>query len=141
MTAAARPIPLVRSSPISLRGPAKPDPQRAERARTSAQQLVATGFLQPLLAQARATSIAEGPFAPGDGERRFGPLLDRILADSVTRASNFKLVDAVEGRLLAPTPVRPQAPSRALPLVPNDAWHRAAPHGLRIDPQPLELNA
>lgn len=66
-----------------------------DEARTAAAQFVGMAFIQPLLAQMRESSIAEGPFAPTTAEKRFGPLMDQMLSDRITLAADFPLVDAV----------------------------------------------
>jgi hypothetical protein len=65
----------------------------------TAAQLVSIALVQPILAQLRESSLAEGPFAPGDAERRFGPMLDQELAERITRGTHFPLTDAVARRL------------------------------------------
>ncbi len=68
--------------------------------REAATQLVSSAFLQPIFAQLRESSLAEGPFKAGAAERRFGPLLDSHLADHVAGATRFNLVDAIVNRLM-----------------------------------------
>jgi hypothetical protein len=80
---------------------------REEKLTTAAEQLVAGVLVLPVLDQLRESSQAAPPFAPGDAERRFGPLLDQALADRITRSANFPLVDRVREHLLGP-----DAPSR-----------------------------
>jgi Rod binding domain-containing protein len=65
----------------------------------AATQFVAISFIQPILQQMRQSSIAEEPFAPGAGERRFAPLLDQHLADRIVGSSNFPIVDVVKRHL------------------------------------------
>ncbi len=76
------------------------DPRAA--ARRSAEQMVASLFVQPLLDMA-LESDAEGPFAPGQGEKTFGPLLNQRLADEIVRKARLPLVDAVVDRVLSGT--------------------------------------
>ena len=73
----------------------------ARQAREAAAQLVSIALVQPVFAQLRESSLARGPFAPGDAERRFGPMLDQELADRVTSGSNFPLIDDLARRLAA----------------------------------------
>jgi Rod binding domain-containing protein len=75
-----------------------PQETKREQVREAAEQLVASAFIVPVLASMRETSKAAGPFAPGTVERRFGPLLDQHLADRITQASRFTLVDAIVDR-------------------------------------------
>lgn len=75
---------------------------REQEAEEAARQLVATTFIQPLLEQLNEpTFISEGPFTPGDAERRFSPLLHQHLADRIAEAGDFPIVDAVKRTLLA----------------------------------------
>lgn len=76
------------------------DPRAA--ARRSAEQMVASLFVQPLLDMA-LESEAGGPFAPGQGEKTFGPLLNQRLADEIVRKARLPLVDAVVDRILTGT--------------------------------------
>jgi len=69
-------------------------------ARTAAEQFVSGVFIQPVLAMMRESSMAAGPFAPGDAERRFGPMLDQRLADSITRTARFPLIDRIERQIV-----------------------------------------
>ena len=66
-----------------------------------ARKLVSLAFIEPVLAKLRETNQAAGPFAPGDAERRFGPLFDQHLADRITSSANFPLVDSLREHLLA----------------------------------------
>lgn len=75
--------------------------QRAEQAREAAQQMVASAFIMPVLAKLRESPFLTGPFAPGDAERRFGPLMDQHVADRITAGDHFPLVDQITDHLLA----------------------------------------
>ena len=46
----------------------------------------------------REHSQATGPFAPNISEKRFGPLMDQHIADRITKAANFPLVDVIVDR-------------------------------------------
>ena len=72
----------------------------AKQADDVARKLVSIAFIEPVLAQLRETSQAAGPFAPGDAERRFGPLFDQHVADRITSSANFPLVDSLREHLL-----------------------------------------
>ena len=74
-----------------------------ETLRDAAEQLVSSSFILPILSMIRESSISEGPFAPGMAERRFGPLFDQHIADSITKAANFPLVDSIIDRYLPRT--------------------------------------
>ena len=86
--------------PRSLEGPS-PRGDFAATARDAAARLVSSALVLPILESLRDTPFLEGPFAPGHAERRFGPLLDMHLADRITTASGFGLVDAITHRLEA----------------------------------------
>ena len=62
-------------------------------ARTAAEGLVATSFIKPILTQVRESNNAPPPFGPTSAEKQFGSLLDNELADEITRASQFPIVD------------------------------------------------
>lgn len=71
-----------------------------QRARGAAEEFVSVALIQPILASLRETNGAAEPFAPGDAERRFGPLWDAEIAQRISKAEQFPLVDAVARRLL-----------------------------------------
>ena len=73
----------------------------AETLRASAEKLVASTFILPILAQMRESNQAEGAFAPGMAERRFGPILDQHIADRIVHSADFTLVDRVVAQLSA----------------------------------------
>lgn len=107
----------------------EPDP-----ARDAAEELVAITFVQPILAQLRESNMAAEPFAPGDAERRFGPLWDAAIAQRVVQARGFGLVDAVarsvrvQGDGAAPAPREDPAHARTI-----DATTRQRPATRAID--------
>jgi hypothetical protein len=76
--------------------------QRGQRhpaeTREAATKLVASAFVIPILEELRSANMAEAPFAPGDAERRFGPLLDVQIADQIISAANFRIVDDIVAR-------------------------------------------
>lgn len=63
--------------------------------REAAEQLVATTFIQPILAKAREDPFKVERFHGGQGEKIFGGQLDTILADRIVKKSNFPLVDRI----------------------------------------------
>jgi hypothetical protein len=83
------------------------DRQQSDRqtARAAAGRLVASAFIQPVLSSLRERSFAAPPFEPGPMEKRFGLMLDWQIADRITEAANFPLVDAVADRLMPRTAV------------------------------------
>lgn len=74
---------------IADRGPAA----RAPEPREIAETFVAVALVQPLLAEARKSTWAAPPFAPTQGEKQFGALMDAHVARDVTRAARFPLVE------------------------------------------------
>ncbi len=78
--------------------------------RQAAEEFVAFARVQPLLASLRDPNDAAEPFAPGDAERRLGPLLDAEIAHRIVKKSGYGLVSAVEAQLTrAPAPEGPDA--------------------------------
>lgn len=71
-----------------------------EQVRELAVQLVSTAFVQPALESVRDSGFRSERFAAGDAERRFGPLLDQHIADRVTGASEFPIVDRLTEHVL-----------------------------------------
>ncbi|MEM9883383.1 MAG: rod-binding protein [Planctomycetota bacterium] len=70
-----------------------------DEAHAAADQLVATAFVLPLLAQARNSPFRSELFDGGRAEAAFGQQLDVIFAENITRAANFGLGDAIAKRL------------------------------------------
>ena len=68
--------------------------------REESRKLVAEAFITPLLAQIRENNKAAAPFGPTDGEKRFGPIFDQAVADSMSRPDRFPMVKAVERSIL-----------------------------------------
>jgi Rod binding domain-containing protein len=79
-------------------------------ARNAANQLVSSVFIMPVLASLHDSPFLEPPFAPSFAEKQFQPLLDQHVADRITGASNFSLVDAIVDRLLGPESPPDQGP-------------------------------
>ncbi len=71
-----------------------------EAARRAAERFVAQTLVSPLLKQLREQSWAAPPFAPSSGEKQFVSLQDAHTANSISRASNFPLVDRIAQDLL-----------------------------------------
>jgi len=72
----------------------------ARQTRAAAEEFVAIGLVQPILASMRELNQAAEPFAAGAAERRFGPMLDAEIAQRIVRSANFGLVDSVARQLL-----------------------------------------
>lgn len=70
--------------------------------RKAAGQLVSSTFIMPLLRSLHENSLVVSPFAPGFAEKRFQPLLDQQVADRITSAADFPLIDVITDRLLGP---------------------------------------
>jgi hypothetical protein len=93
-------------TPPSARGPAATSAEQIVLAakgdlRKASQQLVAAALVEPALASMREGSTAVEPFAPTTAEKRFGPMLDSMLADRIVGASNFELPKMIERQLTA----------------------------------------
>lgn len=71
-----------------------------QRSREAAEQFVSITFLQPVLKQLRSASMAQGPFAPSAAEKQFQSLYDAELAQRLTKASSWPLVDRIAADLL-----------------------------------------
>jgi len=67
--------------------------------RQAVEGLVSSALVLPALATLRESSLAAQPFAPGPAEKRFGPLLDQHIADRITSAADFPLVEAIVDKL------------------------------------------
>ncbi len=86
-----------------------------ERTRQAAEEFVAIGLVQPILASMREMNNAAPPFAPGAAERRFGPMLDAEIAQRIVQSANFEVVDSVARQLLrAQGPSVPADPARGV---------------------------
>ena len=66
---------------------------KAAAARKAAEEFVAMVFVDPILKKAREMNTAAPPFAPSTGEKQFGALLDAQIAQKITKAAHFPLVD------------------------------------------------
>ena len=65
----------------------------SEDIREAAEQLVSATFITPVLSQVRESSMAAPPFAPTQGEKQFGAMLDQRLADEIVKSSRLPMVD------------------------------------------------
>lgn len=72
-------------------------------ARTTAQQLVATTFIVPILRQMRESSHAPAPWGPTTAEKNFGPMLDAKIADQIVSASDMPIVERITNTILRNT--------------------------------------
>ena len=71
----------------------------AKTPRQAAEEFVAIALVQPILAQMRESEGAWGPFAPGDAEKRFAPLLDAEIAQRIVKKEGWGLVESIEAQL------------------------------------------
>ena len=71
-----------------------------ETVREAAAQLVSSTFIMPVLESLRESPFVGPPFAPSFAEKRFQSLLDQQVADRITTAADFPLVDVIVDRLL-----------------------------------------
>ena len=78
----------------------------------AAEKLVTDAFVKPALASMRESPFRDGLFAPGPGERRFMPMLDELIADRITKAANFSLVEAVTRHISNIVGIAPTDPQR-----------------------------
>ncbi len=74
--------------------------QEREVVRHAAAQLVSSTFIMPVLQMMHDSPFLEPPFAPGYAEKRFQPLLDQHVADRLTNAARFPLIDVITDRLM-----------------------------------------
>jgi Rod binding domain-containing protein len=72
----------------------------AARAREAAEKLISTTLVEPVLKQLRESNNAVAPFAPTQGEKQFGALLDHRLAHDIVKSANFPMVDRLARNLL-----------------------------------------
>ncbi len=76
--------------------------QDREIVRQAAAQLVASTFIMPVLQSMHDSPFLKPPFAPGFAEKQFQPLLDQQVADRLTSAARFPLIDVITDRLMGP---------------------------------------
>jgi len=81
--------------------------QEREAVREAAAQLVSTTFILPVLQSIHDSPFLEPPFAPGYAQKRFQPMLDQHIADRLTSAARFPLIDVITDRLLGPEETAP----------------------------------
>ncbi|MFK7758994.1 MAG: hypothetical protein AB8C13_03485 [Phycisphaerales bacterium] len=86
---------------------AAPIPQAVNRASAldTAQKLIATTLIKPILAQARASNNAPPPFNQTQAEKQFGALLDNKIADDISKASSFPIAQRIADKIIAGSPV------------------------------------
>lgn len=77
------------------------------KARSAAEGLVSTTFIEPILKQVRESNNTPPPFGPSSAEKQFSALLDTKLADEIVHAANFPLVERISKQLLSNMPTPP----------------------------------
>ena len=75
--------------------------EKTQVVKEQAKKLVAEAFVAPILAKIRADNKAAAPFGPTTAEQRFGPMIDRIVADGMTTPERFPMVKAVERSIMS----------------------------------------
>ena len=78
--------------------------------REAAEQLVSATFIVPVLNQIRESSDAAPPFAPTQGEKQFGALLDQRIADEIVKSSRMPIVDRLTRDFAARAGIRLDEP-------------------------------
>tara|TARA_R110002072_G_scaffold85547_1_gene193707 strand:+ start:1302 stop:1835 length:534 start_codon:yes stop_codon:yes gene_type:complete len=75
------------------------------KALDTAQKLVSTTLIKPILAQARAARDAPAPWGQTQAEKQFGALLDNRLSDDIAKASNFPIAQRIADQILKNSPI------------------------------------
>jgi Rod binding domain-containing protein len=70
-------------------------PTFEQQLRGAAEQLVATAFISPILAESRDSPFKSEMFHGGQAEDIFGQQLDTILSERISTAAGFSLTDAI----------------------------------------------
>ncbi len=83
---------------------ASDDQARLDLLRKSSEQLVATTFVMPMLAQMRNDPFKSDLFHGGQMEEVFGQRLDTLLAERIVAKSDFSIVDAVYRSVIQRSP-------------------------------------
>ena len=86
-----------------------------EVVRRAAAQLVASTFIMPILQSMHDSPFLKPPFAPGFAEKRFQPLLDQQVADRLTSAARFPLIDIIVDWLMGPEKAPPETTPGSTP--------------------------
>jgi len=89
--------------------------QDREAVRQAAAQLVSSTFIMPVLQSMHDSPFLEPPFAPSYAEKRFQPLLDQQVADRLTSAARFPLIDVIVDRLMGPEKAPPETTPGSTP--------------------------
>ena len=81
----------------------------------TAQKLVSTTLIKPILAQARAARDAPAPWGQTQAEKQFGALLDNRIADDIAKASNFPIAQRIADQILKNSPIIDIQPNNIQP--------------------------
>lgn len=75
--------------------------KRRDQAEEAAAGLVSSALIMPILKQLRRSPFnAKGPFAPGSGEKAFGPEFDMQIADRIAHSPHLGIKEALADRLM-----------------------------------------
>ena len=88
--------------------PALQSPSAAQQleAKDTAEKLIATTLIKPILAQARAARDAPAPWGQTQAEKQFGALLDNRIADDIAKSSNFPIAQRIADQILSNAPIQ-----------------------------------
>jgi hypothetical protein len=70
-----------------------------QKLRQATEQLVSSALLKPLFKQMRSSPFRVERFHGGQGEKAFMQQFHTLLADRITRSTNFNLVDAIHDKM------------------------------------------
>ena len=84
---------------------AAPTAQEAE-AKDTAEKLIATTLIKPILAQARAARDAPAPWGQTQAEKQFGALLDNRIADDIAKSSSFPIAQRIADQIMSNAPIQ-----------------------------------
>lgn len=104
---------LAMTAPVAKLAKAAREGNPQELAYEAAVRLVSDAFIKPMLAQMRSSSNMMKPFAAGDAEKTFRPMLDGELSDRIARSGSFDLVQATQKSLLSKAFHQQAAPPKA----------------------------
>ncbi|MEX0887374.1 MAG: rod-binding protein [Phycisphaeraceae bacterium] len=94
----------------------------SERLREAAEQLIASAFIMPMLAQMRNSTLGSDLMHGGTAEDMFKQQLDTHLSEGIARGSSIPLVDAVEqfiAKRVGLDPTTTPATPATIPATPN----------------------
>ena len=86
-----------------------------EVVRRAAAQLVASTFIMPIRQSRHDSPFLTPPFAPGLSEKGVQPPLDQQVADRLTSAARFPLIDIIVDWLMGPEKAPPETTPGSTP--------------------------